>query len=81
MKTTAKFLMLSLLIGVFTTFYSCSDDDDPGETDPNVICDEAACAADGATKQLCIDFYNDCIANNPDKNADECRIGAVAICK
>ena len=78
MKTKAKVLILSLLLGGMTAMYSCNDDD---ELDPNVFCDENLCSTNSALKQQCIEAFNTCLATEPDANDDECAATALLICK
>jgi hypothetical protein len=79
MKTKAKILIMSLLLGGMTTFLSCNDDSD--DLDPNVFCDENLCSTDSDLKQKCIDAFNTCMATEPDANDDECATTALLICK
>jgi hypothetical protein len=79
MKTKAKILIMSLLLGGMTTFLSCSDDSD--DLDPNVFCDENLCATDAGKKQECINAFNTCMATEPDANDDECAGTALLICR
>ncbi len=78
MKKLAKILIMSLILGGMTTFFSCSEDD---ELDPNVFCDENLCSTDSALKQQCINAFNTCMATEPDANDDECAATALLICK
>jgi hypothetical protein len=80
MKKLAKTLLLILSIGLMTGAYSCSEDETPA-LDPNVFCDENLCSTDSDLKKQCVDAFNDCIANNPDANDDECAATALIICR
>jgi len=71
---------LLLVVGLFS-LYGCEKETTSSNSDPNVFCNEAGCAVSDANKQKCIDFYNSCMAANPDANDDECVAGALAICK
>ena len=66
MKTKAKVLILSLLIGGMTAMYSCGDDDDADPASSNDLCNVEACVGDSdaakALKTVCMNEYNDCMA-------------------
>ena len=83
MKKLGKILFTILMVVSMTAFFACSDDDEnpDSDLDPNVFCDENLCASDAGLKADCIDAFNDCLANEPDANDDECAITALAICK
>jgi hypothetical protein len=75
-----KLIFTTVLMGGVLLF-SCSKEEESSTSDPNVFCNEAGCAISEVNKQKCINFYNACMASNPDANDDECVAGALAICK
>ena len=81
MKTKAKILIMSLLIGGMTAMYSCGDDDD---VDPgSELCNVEVCVGDSdaakAAKAICINEYNQCIALG-NKSQSECAAIATETC-
>ena len=81
MKTKAKVLILSLLIGGMTAMYSCGDDDD---VDPGGgLCNVELCVGDSdaakLAKAVCMDEYNDCVALGA-KSEAECAAFANETC-
>ena len=76
-----KIMFTAVLLGGFLLFANCEKEEESGASDPNVFCNEAGCAVSDANKQKCIEFYESCMAANPDANDDECVAGALAICK
>lgn len=80
MKTKVKLLILTMALGAMTALSSCNDDGDD-DFDPNVFCDEGLCANSSDLKDECIDFFNACMASEPDANNDECAAAALLICE
>ena len=83
MKTKAKVLILSLLFGVMTAMYSCSDDDDADPASSNDLCNVEICVGDSdeakAFKAVCMNEYNDCVALGA-KTEAECAALATETC-
>lgn len=75
-----KIVFALIMFGGFLAFANCTKSETSG-SDPNQFCNEAGCALSEANKQRCIEFYENCMAANPDANDDECVAGALAVCK
>ncbi|MFC2094785.1 hypothetical protein ACFLSH_04060 [Bacteroidota bacterium] len=78
-----KFVWIALMAGLLVVF-ACSEeetptDPGPGDPDPNVFCNEEACANNEALKQECIDRFTLCVANE-EGSEEECIVIAVAVC-
>ena len=76
MKTLAKILFLSLILGFMTM---CSKSDDPtSSNDPNEFCTGGLCD-NSAGRQQCIKSYEDCTTIGATSD-DECKAIALGVC-